>query len=574
MSSRRVRAGRAEVEIGIRNKIDAGLRQIQGKMKSFGQNLAVVGGGIAAAGTAITAVFNEMSEKFASVGDDVDKMSARTGVGAKRLTELSFSADRSGTNLETVERGFQGMARLLFATEQGLSSAADTMDGLGLSLDDLKGKSPSEQFDIFAESISQIEDPTNRAALAMRVFGKSGAQLLPMINGGKAGMDALAAEAERLGLTMTQDDATAAALLTDAMGDMSLAIQGLAVQIGIATAGAFTDFFNDIAAGIASVIAWIKENRQLVSTVLTVSTAVVVAGTALTGLGLAAIGISAAIGGIATAIGVVLSPLGALAGIVAAATAGFLIYTETGRAVVQWFNQGFHRLGEIVTSTMGGISDALMANNLQLAAKIGFAGIRLAVGEAMQSVLKIFGSSIASMSQMLAHLAKRLLGFVAELNRVRASVSSTIAKGMGRLIGQKVDDMDSTAIQGAKRFQKFVDDIDVSNLANRIRNVFDPEAVSRELESLKKLAREQRESLAPPEVEIPKVPEIAAVMPEFDKFREAALSGAFSFRGADISRSIAGPKAIAKQQLDEQKKTNNKLDDMMHEMQQQGITFG
>ena len=77
------------------------------------------------------------------------------------------------------------MARFLLNAEQGLTAATDTLDELRASVDDFAGKSPEDQFDLFAQKISEIQDPTKRAALAMRVFGKSGAQLLPMINGGK-----------------------------------------------------------------------------------------------------------------------------------------------------------------------------------------------------------------------------------------------------------------------------------------------------------------------------------------------------------------------------------------------------
>lgn len=56
------------------------------------------------------------------------------------------------------------------------------MRDLGITFADLAGKTPSDQMQVFAEKISGIQDPTQRAAMASEVFGeKLGGKLLPLL---------------------------------------------------------------------------------------------------------------------------------------------------------------------------------------------------------------------------------------------------------------------------------------------------------------------------------------------------------------------------------------------------------
>jgi hypothetical protein len=65
---------------------------------------------------------------------------------------------------------------------QGGAEQSEAMQRLGLSMSDLEGKTPTEQMGVFAQRISNIQDPAQRAEAAMSIFGKSGGQLLPILN--------------------------------------------------------------------------------------------------------------------------------------------------------------------------------------------------------------------------------------------------------------------------------------------------------------------------------------------------------------------------------------------------------
>ena len=133
-----VKAGKAFVEMGIRDNTRKALRKISKRMRQFsvaarrgmllvsGATLAVGAAMVGAAkkmaavaskglligavlGAAMGAVLFRAAKKFAALGDALHKMSARTGVSAKSLSELRFAAQQSGTDLGTVEKAVKRM---------------------------------------------------------------------------------------------------------------------------------------------------------------------------------------------------------------------------------------------------------------------------------------------------------------------------------------------------------------------------------------------------------------------------------------------------------------------------------
>jgi len=82
----------------------------------------------------------------------------------------------------------------VWRTARRLSTAVDALEDLGLTFKDLDGLSPEQQFKLLADRISQVEDPTRKAAIAMSLFGRTGTNLLPMFAAGAKGIEALQKE--------------------------------------------------------------------------------------------------------------------------------------------------------------------------------------------------------------------------------------------------------------------------------------------------------------------------------------------------------------------------------------------
>lgn len=278
------------------NGIEAGKAYVKFLLedKEFKKSLAAVGtklqniGKIGAAASApIAGAFAAATAAFISAGDQLDKMSARTGFTVESLSELSYAAGQSGTSIGAIEKAAKKMQVGIVDAAGGTGTLFDALGTLGVSLESLQQQSPEQQFLTLSRAIGGIEDPTLKAAIAQKVFGKSGTELLPLLNSGAEGMDALRQRAHDLGLTIDTETATAAAVLGDNLDDVKGQVYAMGVQIGAAVAGPLTAFLQAVQPILGSVISWIKENPRLVATIGAVSTAVLATSTAVFGLGVA-----------------------------------------------------------------------------------------------------------------------------------------------------------------------------------------------------------------------------------------------------------------------------------------------
>jgi hypothetical protein len=381
--SKGVKAGDAFIKVSLDGGEKA-FRALQDRLRGIGNGLAITGGAITAAGAGILGVFGAASKAFATAGANLDDMSARTGVGAAALSGLGYAAEQSGSDLGTVEKGLIGMTKTMAGAAEGAKGKVEALEALGTSYDELKNLAPEKQFEVLADKISKVEDPIERSALSMKVFGKAGQQLLPLFADGAEGIRALTGEAEQLGLVMSDEDSKAAAALDDAMAKLWTQLDRVWVLIGAAVAGPLTELLNWSIQFIAMALHWLDANRQLVATIAAVAAAVVGIGAALIGAAAAFFGLSFVAGGLAaglSAVGAVLafilSPLGLVLAAIAGAAVYFFGFTEAGRAMVDSALGYFGELGAIVGETFGGMKAALMNGDINAAAEILWAGLQV-----------------------------------------------------------------------------------------------------------------------------------------------------------------------------------------------------
>ena len=232
---------------------------------------------MAAAAAAMGAV---AVSRLASTGDMFDKMSIRTGIAVDELSRFKFAAEQSGSGIGAIETGLKRMSALMLNAERGLATATDTLDELGVSINDLAGRSQSERFAIFAEAIAGIEDPAMRTAQAMQVFGRSGTDLMPLLLEGADGFAKLAKESDELGNTVTKTQAKLGADLTDAFNRAKVAGDGLFRTIGEQLAPSVIKLSN----GFAKVLAFAQDYGRAIAVL---GTALITAAAAMKALSIA-----------------------------------------------------------------------------------------------------------------------------------------------------------------------------------------------------------------------------------------------------------------------------------------------
>lgn len=384
-----IRAGRAYVEIfGEDSKLQRVLKANEKRLKNWGKNVAAIGAGVFAAGSAVLTPLIAATKVFDSVGSQLLDISGRTGASVEALSSLGYAAEQSGSSLEELEGGLKKQSKFLTEAAAGGKEQNEVLQRLGLTIGNLAKLSPEDQFRLIGQRLNAIQNPAAKAATAMQIFGKSGANLLPVI----ADLANLEKRAQQLGLIVSTEDAQNADKLGDAWTDLKLVGKALVFQVGAALAPIMTTIVNAAAEAASKFIAWVRANRELIVTVSKVAAVVaavgaglVVVGAVISGLGAVLGAISAAVvafGSVLAAIGAglafLISPIGlAIAGLTAL-TVWFFTATETGRQAVGYLVDAFSQLATFVGKTFKGIKDALTAGDISLAAEVLWASLRVA----------------------------------------------------------------------------------------------------------------------------------------------------------------------------------------------------
>lgn len=192
--------------------------------------------------------------------DSLHKMNLRLGVSTEALSEYNYVAGLSGVEFNTLSTAWQRQTRRIAEAAQGTGVAVKALDTLGLSAKELSQLKPEEQFERIAAALESIENPGQKAALAMQLWDTEGVKLLQITNQGSAAIAAMRQEAEALGQTVSQEAATNMADFNDSLARVQALASGttdtlLAELIpGVtSTINSFTDFVKE--AGGAAVVA-------------------------------------------------------------------------------------------------------------------------------------------------------------------------------------------------------------------------------------------------------------------------------------------------------------------------------
>lgn len=276
-------------------KVNSDTKKMGGMSEATSKKFKKMGAGMTIAGAVIIGATTKMLGKFVDLGDEVDKMSKRTGISTTALSELAHAADISGTTLNDVEKGVKKMSKSLVDADLGLETYTRSFDRLGLSVVELMKMKPEDQFMVIGEALAGLESDTLRAATAQEIFGRAGMNLIPMFKEGEDGIRFLREEAHRLGIVFDEEMAASAAKLKDEQTRLKQSFQGVGITLATTLAPAISAVVEKITGMVTKITAWAKENPKLAGTILKV---VVGLGGLLTVLGPMVMIIPKLIGGV------------------------------------------------------------------------------------------------------------------------------------------------------------------------------------------------------------------------------------------------------------------------------------
>ena len=262
-TSAAIEAAKAFVRLYLDDKsLKKGLAGLRGTISSAAGGLAKVGamiggaaitGGAALVASGFTAAAASVW-RFVDAGAGLDDIANRTGASAEGLSQLRYAAEQSGADLGMVEKAMRKLGDVQTQAAAGSKSAAAALASVGLSASQLATMSVEDRFLAAADGISRIQDPAAKASLAMDLLGKSGADLVPMMEEGAGGIQALMKEANQLGLTITGPQAKAAAAFDDTWQKLTAALRSAGNVIAVAVIPYVTAFLDVVVRALPPIL--------------------------------------------------------------------------------------------------------------------------------------------------------------------------------------------------------------------------------------------------------------------------------------------------------------------------------
>lgn len=225
---------------------------VAGKLaKGLGIGMAAVGTAAVAAGKKMWDFANDVSAS----GDEIDKESQKLSISAESYQKLSYAMERSGADINDVSKGIKTITKEMADVENGVDGAGASFEKLGVSMKNADGsmKSTEQVLMDSIDALANMENETQRNALAQEIFGRSASELNPLLNSGGEAIKQLMQECEDYGMVMSDDAVLASASFQDALTKLNGTMSGVKnnlVGAMLPSLTLITDGFTDMMAGV------------------------------------------------------------------------------------------------------------------------------------------------------------------------------------------------------------------------------------------------------------------------------------------------------------------------------------
>jgi len=414
--------GALRVNLGLDSaEFTNGLKKSQTEAGKFGAAMKTAFAAVAVAAAGALAGVAAAVKSNINTFDDLSKSASKIGIPIEELSKLKYAADLSGVSMEGLETAIGRLSRNMTDAAAGTGEGAKAFKALGISVKNSDGtlKSSSQVLAEIADRFAKLPDGAQKTAAAMLLMGRSGANMIPLLNGGSEALNGLLAEAKAFGLEISAETGRSAEAFNDNLSRLGYAVQGVSMGLAAALAPALvvvTDAMVRFAQALIDGMQYLPQIAEYAA-VAGGSLALMFSPAILAAVGNLAIAIGVGLVGAVRALTVAIAanPLGALAvGISAAITAAYYFRDEIQKAIGVDVVQIAKDAGNLVIAAFVSAMERIKAvwqnfPNIIGAAVIGAAntvikvvnemvnGAKMAINDLVSTINKIPGVNIGGM---------------------------------------------------------------------------------------------------------------------------------------------------------------------------------
>ena len=269
-----------------------GIQGITGGITNLVSGINPAVAGLAAFAAGSTAVAQSLIALEGRV-EQLGRLADQLGVSFEFVQTLEEAGRRADVSVQTLSGSFARLQNTLAGADEESKKATEALSRLGLSVQEFSALSQQEQIDLIGEKLASIENPAQRSAAAIALFGRSGVQLLPFFNE----LDQASADMERFGGAVSELDRQRLADFGAGLDALGVATRTLGQELTLP----FTGLGEGIAKATAEIIGGFNSIVGPIGDVLE---------PLLTNIGRAVELLGVGLGNIGRLIGAVLTPLG------------------------------------------------------------------------------------------------------------------------------------------------------------------------------------------------------------------------------------------------------------------------
>lgn len=220
--------------------LKSAVKEVEAGVGTIKSAFAVLGGVFASVGIA------DLATKTIDFGNELQKAAVKAGTGGQAISELAFAARGAGIDLGELSNSLSRMQKAISDASSGTAKAKEVFAALGINFADLKKQAPDQQFETIAQQISLLKDPADKARAAIALFGRAGAELLPLFEQGAAGIEEARQKAQAFGQSFGDQQLKSMHDAKTAIDELKESTTAFVTAIVAHDAPALTEFFSSI----------------------------------------------------------------------------------------------------------------------------------------------------------------------------------------------------------------------------------------------------------------------------------------------------------------------------------------